>query len=154
MRKSIINSLVMMGFLSCCPLVYAEDTANTATAEYICPTLHANEMYFPFEWVDIYGNKIEQGAWNTGYWRLWINGDSYFTPKTTRVYTNPLAAHFFASTNTWYLKCVSADLDVGPRTNVWNYTDCKINPQKTGFICTYDCAVPTAAGTPCEKGAP
>ncbi|MBS0351229.1 MAG: hypothetical protein JSR33_08610 [Proteobacteria bacterium] len=98
-----------------------------------CPILLPNELYFNLEWVLPNGQKVTGGSWNTGKWRIWINGDSYLTPVNALVITTPLAAHYFATTGTWYLKCTSSDLNIGPRINVWPYTSC--NMTKTGFDC-------------------
>lgn len=104
-------------------------------ATFSCPTLKANQLYFYYDWIDDHGSKYTDGEWNKQYWRLWVNGDSYLTPQFEEVITAPLAAHYFASTNTWYLKCISADLSIGPRNNVWTYSSCSINPDNTAFVC-------------------
>lgn len=127
MQKSIINAFILASTLSIVTVCQAK--------VYTCPVLHPNELYYYFDWIDEQGNKIEHGEWNRDYWRVWINGDSYFTPKTTSVTTAPLAAHYFATTNTWYLKCVSADLSVGPRNNVWAYSHCEMTKDRSGFEC-------------------
>ncbi len=126
MNKGILNALILVGAVS---------TANISSAEtFTCPTLNPNEIYYYFGWINSAGDKFAQGEWNKHLWRLWINGDSYFTPKNLPVTTTPLAAHYFASTNTWYLKCTSGDLSVGPRNNVWPYDTCNITA--SGFECT------------------
>lgn len=125
MKTRILNAFILVSALSVVTISQA--------AVFTCPTLKPNEMYFYFDWVDSQGNEIVGGEWNHDYWRLWINGDNYLTPKDIAVPTSPLAAHYFASTNTWYLKCTSADLSVGPRNNVWPYASCEI--KGNGFEC-------------------
>lgn len=126
-KKCIINTLI--GALSIAAF------SSTQAVTFVCPTLKADEIYYYYDWIDNYGNKFKNGEWNKNFWRIWINGDSYLTPKFQEVTTTPLSAHFFASTNTWYLKCTSADLSVGPRTNVWTYNSCSITPDNSGFEC-------------------
>lgn len=125
MKKSILNTLILAAVLSV--------TTVSQAVVFTCPTLKPNEIYFYFDWVDTQGNKIASSEWNQGHWRIWINGDNYLTPNDLAVSTAPLAVHYFPSTNTWYLKCTSADLSVGPRNNVWPYTVCQI--QDNGFKC-------------------
>jgi hypothetical protein len=128
MKKSIFNAFLATGLLTIATVSQAE--------VFTCPTLRSNEIYTYFEWIDTQGVQLSYGAWNhAGWWRLWINGDSYFTPKDSPVVTRPLAAHFSATTNTWYLKCLSADASVGPRTNVWPYKNCEIDNGANGFVC-------------------
>ncbi len=127
MKKSITNALILMGCLSIISISKA--------AVFTCPTLKPHELYFYYDWIEEDGNKIKGGQWNQQYWRLWINGDSYLTPEMISVRTSPLVAHFFATTNSWYLKCVSADLSVSPRNNVWPYRSCLPNADNTGFDC-------------------
>lgn len=132
MNKNALNILFLVGALSTASISHA--------MVFTCPVLHPNEIYYYFGWIDSEGNKYNDGKWNDKYWRLWINGDSYMTPKDMSVSTTPLNAIFFASTNSWYLKCTSADLSVGPRNNVWGYSTCKIT--KTGFDCQPSAAAP------------
>lgn len=137
MNKSILNVLILVGALSTASL----SQATTFT----CPTLHPNEIYYYFDWVDADGQKLGHGAWNEKNWRLWINGDSYMTPEHVPVSTTPLTATYFATSNSWYLKCTSGDLSVGPRNNVWGYSTCSITA--TGFECTPSTAAPVS-GSP------
>jgi hypothetical protein len=125
MKKWTINILISANII----FLPSLSLATTFT----CPILLPNEVYFNLDWVQSNGQRIANGAWNKDQWRIWINGDSYLTPKELPVITTPLAAHYFASTNTWYLKCTSADLNVGPRNNVGPYTSC--NATATGFDC-------------------
>lgn len=127
MRKCIIHSFLLVFSLAAAHICQA--------ATFLCPTLKANELYAYFDWIDDNGNKIQAGEWNQNYWRLWVNGDSYLTPKDQLVQTIPMAAHYYQSTNTWYLKCISADFSIGPRNNVWTYDKCVINKAHTGFDC-------------------
>lgn len=127
MKKSIINTLLVIFSLA----AFSGGSAATFT----CPTLKADQIYYYYDWIDQHGNKFKNGEWNKQFWRIWINGDSYLTPKFEEVMTSPLSAHYFASTDTWYLKCTTADLSVGPRANVWIYTNCSISADNTGFEC-------------------
>ena len=132
MNKFALNILILAGVLSTASISHA--------TEFTCPTLHPDEIYYYLSWIDSDGNKYTDGKWNDKYWRIWVNGDSYMTPKEMAVATTPLSATYFASTNSWYLKCTSADLSVGPRNNVWGYSTCKTT--KTGFNCTPSTAAP------------
>lgn len=132
MNKNVLKILILAGALSAASMSHA--------TEFTCPVLHPNEIYYYLGWIDSDGDKYNDGKWNDKYWRLWINGDSYMTPKDMAVMTTPLSAIFFASTNSWYLKCTSADLSVSPRNNVWGYSSCKMT--KTGFNCQASAAAP------------
>lgn len=108
-------------------------TANATS--YICPTLKADELYYYFDWINSQGEPVGFSEWNRNHWRLWIHGDSYLTPKNYPVKTFALDVALSPSTQTWYLKCTSADMEVGPRMNVWPYKSCQINQDRSGFDC-------------------
>lgn len=127
MKKGLINAFLLS--LSITAIF------SSCAATFTCPILKANEIYYYYDWIDDSGNKQGYGEWNKQLWRLWINGDSYLTPENQEVNSTPLGAHYFATTDTWYLKCVTGDLSVGPRNNVWPYKNCSISADNTGFDC-------------------
>ena len=131
MRRCILNSIIA---LFCSGMVAV---SNAQSDTFICPTLHENQLYHYHDWIKEDGSKTRGGEWNSRpiLWRLWVHGDTYLTPKHRAVHTFAMAAHYYKSTNTWYLKCISADSMAGPRTNVWTYNNCFILDDKSGFKC-------------------